>query len=1143
MKKKATNLPQVPGSMKRVTFAFLFFSALIIPNLNAENLSGKNDLPKEQVLQDNRIQVKGKVTDVNGEPLIGVTVQISGSTVGTITDFDGNFSISAPNANSKLVFSYMGYERQEVLVGGNTDFSIKLKEDSQVLGEVVVTALGIQKDAKKLGYSVSTIGADELIKTASPNLGSALYGKASGVRIQTAPGGASGSISINVRGLNSITGNNQPLIIVDGVPIRNGNANNLGYWDDQRINSNGLSDINPEDIENLSILKGASASALYGSEAANGVVMITTKSGKGKKGFSVDVNASLSADFVAYMPKYQTTYGPGAVVRSRNSYKTGGGGVDNPNWADGWYARKDRHGVTHNSVLSATGQFGPKYDGSDILYYDGTIRPYKAYNENPWSDLFRTGFNQQYNVAITNGTENSNMRFSYTYYDNLPTQYNSSFQKHNFNLTGSYNIVKNLKVDYSVNYIIQDIKNRPYRITRLSTNYAGMFSGFDDLEYVRKSTVTSLGYLNRYYDDNRHSTPDEGYEWSPAIYNLIDEYYWHILGKEVLENNNRLIANVAPSWQIIDGLTLRGRIATDYTTEKIENKERTTASLLLSTPSGYYGLKNRRYETIFGDVLLSYDKKLTDKIDLSALVGWSGQKQTVFNSEVGTSEGLSVENWFHLNASTGDKSASMKKEELLKTAWLGTLTLAYDNWLYLEGTARQEKISTLAKGNNSFFYPSINASVIYTELMKDSRPAWFDYGKARVSYGIVGNAPDIYKANQSYIQNSTSGYIYNMVDTRVGNEALKPEKKFEWEFGLEGKFFGNRLGFDASFYTNRVQDQILATTIPGSAGGRSIYMNIGELKNKGFELAVYGTPIRTKDWNVELRSNISWNKNEVTKLADGIDKLEHWSEANGGAFLYSLVGRPMGDIYTFAPAEDENGNKIVTKEGFYKLTEERVKVGNALPKLTGGFATTINYKDFFLDTSLDFRIGGAVVNHPHYLYMGRGSVEQSMKYRDAAHGGQTYYLDASNNCVPFSGSVGPNGEKVYDNGMILPGVKEDGTPNDIMIGADYYYQQAYNWGGNVNSGKSHYSLSVFDNTYVKLRELSIGYNLPTSLLSKFACKSLQVSLYGRNLFYLYKRMPSFDAEASDATNWAEQARFNGSTATTRSFGISLRASF
>lgn len=1081
--------------------------------------------------------ITGVVKDANNEPIIGASVAVKGTTTGTLTDIDGNYKISA-GSSSVLVFSFVGYTSKEVPVGSQTIIDVVLQESSQQLDEVVVTALGIRKDSKKLGYSISSISASELTKTASPSLGSALYGKAAGVRIQTAPGGVAGAISINVRGLNSITGSNMPLVVVDGVPIRNGDANLDGYWTNQRIQSNGLSQINPEDIETLSILKGASASALYGSEAANGVVLITTKTGKGSNGIGVDFNASLTFDPVSYMPKYQTTYGPGREVLGRTAAR----GLDADGWlVNGW---KDRNGVTHRRGSSTTMYWGPRYDGEDVLYYDGKVRKYSAITDNPWADVFRTGITQQYNLAITNATEKSNLRFSYTYVDNMPTQYNSSFHKHNFNLTGNYNITKSIKLGYGVNYMIQDQKNPPYRISRLTNNFGGMFGAFDDVNYLRTHTKTSLGYRNQVYSATNNLTPSEGFEWTPAASALVDEYFWNIYGKEYSENTNRLLANVAPSWEIIKGLTLKGRLATDYITDKIENKEQVAQSIIFDTNQGSYSLRNNRYQIVYGDVMLNYNTNLTEKLGLDATVGWTGRTESQYESFVGTTKGLSVENWFHLNASNGNKQADMQTQEFLKTAVFGALAFSYDSWAYLEGTVRQEKISTLAPGKNTFNYPSVNTSVIYTELLKDKMPSWYDYGKIRASYGIVGNAPQIYKGAIAYLQNTVGGqWIYNGVDATVGNEGLRPEKKFEWEFGLENKFFNNRLSFELTYYTNRVKDQILDPTMPYSSGGKKIWMNIGELTNKGIELSIAGAPISTRDLRWDVRGNLSWVKNRVTKLADGIDQIEHKNWDNGSAYLYSKVGGSMGDIYALAPKKDENGNNIIREDGFYQLTDEAVKVGNAIPKLTGGFGTTLVYKNFAFDMLFDFRVGGAVMNMPYQYMMGQGALKETLKYHDGEGWGETYYLDAQRKVVPFTGSVGPNGERVYDNGIILPGVTADGKANTKMITADQMMYYTYNWGGYDPTDVTYYSHGIFDNTYVKCRELSLSYNLPQSVLSKVKCKSLQLSVFGRNLFYLYKNLPIFDAEAADGTSWITQTEIGGSSATTRSIGVSLRASF
>jgi TonB-dependent SusC/RagA subfamily outer membrane receptor len=456
--------------------------------------------------------------------------------------------------------------------------------------------------------------------------------------------------------------------------VRNGNANEKGYWDDQRINANGLVDINPEDIASLSILKGASASALYGSEAANGVIMITSKSGSRNQGLGVDFNVSLSQDYIAYMPEMQTIFGPGIYTTGRTDYQKETGG----------FFERELSGVKYKSIRNSTTQFGPKYDGSEVLYWDGKTRPYSALSSNPWKDIFRTGFNQTYNIGITQGTDKSNSRFSYTFTDNLPTQYNSTYAKHNFNLTGSMNLNDHFQVDYTANYMRQAVKNRPYRISRLTNNFSGMFGSFEDVKLMREMTRTSLGYKN-VYRATQTLTPDESFIFQPAAWALVDEYYWNILGREQYEDNNRLIASVTPTWKnIIPVLTLRGRISTDLTTEKVERMEATEKTLAFGETTGNYMLANKRYEIYYGDVMLMYDNNITETLALTANIGYQGRMEKVFNNSVSTDGGLAIENWFHLNASRNKANSSMDKIEFLKTAYFGTLSLSYDRFAYLE---------------------------------------------------------------------------------------------------------------------------------------------------------------------------------------------------------------------------------------------------------------------------------------------------------------------------------------------------------------------------------------------------------------------------------------------------------------------------
>jgi TonB-linked SusC/RagA family outer membrane protein len=1086
-------------------------------------------------------QVKGTVKDAAGEPVIGASVLVQGTHNGVVVDIDGTYTLGNVKVGDKIEFSCIGYTSQVVVFNGQP-LNVVLAEDSELLEGTVVTALGIRKDEKKVGYAVSSVDASKLNATASPSLGTALYGKAAGVRVTTAPGGATGAISINVRGLSTITGTNQPLVIVDGVPIRNGDVNNNGYWDQQRMETNGLADINVEDIENLTILKGASATSLYGSEGANGVVLITMKKGKKNSGIHVDFNASAYADVVAYMPKMQTVFGPGDAYQYWEYYD-----VDMDPTSDTFgftTSYKDRTGKPVTSFQGqADGQgayyyYGPEYDGRDIYTPSGWMK-YKAVTSNPYKNIFRTGFTQQYNVAITSAGERGNNRFSYTWMDNTPNQYNSHLGKHNFALSGTQDVTANgaVKVNYSVNYMNQSVKNRPYRISRLVTNFTGMVGSFEDLAYYRKHTVTAAGYRNREYYSSSHENPAEGWEYSPGVPALISEYFWNILGREQYETNQRLIASVSPQWEIMKGLVVKGSIATDWTHQDIRLKEHQETASAFSGYGGYYGLTKKDYQTVYGDILVNFQRNLTDKIAIDANVGYSARKEKNLNSSVGTNGGLTVENWFNLNASANKANASSYRSELLKTALYATASVSYGNWAYLEGTIRNEKTSTLAEGNNSFWYPSINGSFIFSELI--NLPKWWDYGKARVSYGVVGLAPEAYKAAIAYSQSSASGYVYNQLGSTLGNEQLKPETTYEWEFGLESKFFNNRLGFEASYYHKTIKDQILNATLARSAGGSSMYMNVGELTNQGIEVAVYGTPIETSDWRLDLSANIAWNRNKVNKLVDGMDKLEHSRWDNGAVYLYSFVGQKMGDIYSFDYKTDDKGNKIVLDNGYYARTDDPVKVGNAMPDLVGGFSATLSYKRLTLDAQFSYQIGGDVFNMPYQYYMHTGAIEESLPYRNAALGGLSYYLK-DGVAVAYDGKIGPGGEAVRHDGVILPGVLADGSENTQIVSQEMALEKQYGWG---TGGSRFYSGSIFKNTYLKCRELTLTYRLPENLIKKIRCNNLSVSVFARNPFFVYKNLPIFDAEATDGTNWANQVCIGGSTSTSRTFGVSLRANF
>ena len=1082
--------------------------------------------------------IKGMVRDVTGEPLIGASVIEKGTNNGVITDVDGNFTLTVP-ADATLSIAYMGYATREIHLAKRKkqgDLRVTLREDSQQLKEVVVTAMGIKKDTKRLGYAVSTIESDEIVKAGATNFASAMYGKAPGIRITQTQGGSAGAVSINVRGLTSITGNNQPLIILDGVPIRNGGTGKstdfAEFGNDGQIRSNGLVDINPEDIESISVLKGASATALYGSEAANGAVVITSKRAKSGK-LTVDFTAQVTANLPAYLPKVQTVYGPGRYNTEYSDYEKQTGG----------FYQRTMNGESYRSLYNTTMSFGPKYDGSDVLYWDGKMRPYLPATDNPWKELFRTGWNQTYNLAISQGTETSSNRFSYTFMGETPNSLTGSFTKHNFKLTGSYKPARTLNIEYSLNYIVQDVKDRPQTSLNLYGSFSNMFSSFMDIPYLKQSYVTSLGYRNTYAGGDATLTPDEAWAYDPGYLNGVSNMLWNMYHHHSKETENRLIGMIRPTWQITNWLSLRAQLSTDITDTKQTLEYETERPNSLYDPSGSFQNINRRYDIVYGDVMLNFNYNIR-RFDIAATLGWTGRYENMNNMRVSTNGGLVTENWFDLNASRYTASSTLQRMELLKTGYMGTLSLGWDNYLFLELTGRQERSSTLK--DQSFFYPSANLSFLFSNAFR--MPAWWNHGKLRLSYGVVGNAPETYAANIIYEQGSDNGFTWNYVPSSWGNANIRPEKKYEYEIGFESKFLNNRLGFDVSYYNNRVKDQILSTPQPSTSGVKYVLMNVGEVANEGWDISVSATPVLTKNFRWDLTANYGIYRNKVVKLADGVPYLEISNIGGGGAKIQVVEGRPMGDIYVQVPQMNENGEYLVSDKGLYMNQTELQRVGNINPDGVGGLFSSFSYKNIFLDFSIDFRIGGDVINEMYQYSTASGLTPESLQFRDTEHGGLSYYYPGNNNAsgVPVqvdpSLGAGPNGETVYHDGVILPGVvASTGEKNTRIIPAGYYYNQTYNWG--TQPEQLTYRHSVFDNSYVKLRELTIGYQFPEKLISKLGMTRLSVSVFGRNLFYFYKALKNYDAESSVGTSWASQAVVGGSTTATRNFGVSLRASF
>ncbi len=1083
-----------------------------------------------------QVTVTGTVVDADGQGLPGVTVLEKGTLNGTSTSVDGNYSLRVAS-DAVLVFSFIGYTTTEVPVEGRTIINVTLETDVIGIQEVVVTAMGISRDRKALGYAATTVSAAELTKSGAPNFAAALYGKAPGVRIASTPGGSTSAININIRGFNSITGRSQPLIVVDGVPIRDEEVNNANFWGDQRIRGNGLIDLNPEDIEELTVLSGASAAALYGSEAVNGVVLITTKSGRGVRGFNVEFVSNYSRDYVAYLPQYQNKFGPGFP------HFIGDVGQD----ADGWIWH-DIDGQQVRGHIATNVNFGPAFDGTtQVMAWDGIVRPWEA-QQGHYAALFEPATSFYNQVAVSMGNEDGSARIAYTRQDNTPVSMNSSHTRNIINLNSTYNVRSNYTVDLVLTYNNQEVFNRPYQVDRLWNNFGGMMTRFDNAEWYLPRYKTSLGYRH-VVGDGQSLTPEENIPtnaFRPDIFN----YLWQMNANELTETSDRILGSLTNTWQIIDGLTLRGRVSTDFTTRYTEGRNPNTVPLAFGN-SGSFSMNNWQYKLLYGDVLLSYRRSLTPDLVLGLNAGYNARSEEVYTTSRSTNGGLSTENLFDMAASVNTPNSGSARSFFLTDAFFGILNLDYRGWLFAEATLRRDRTSTMHPDNNVFYYPSVNASFIFSDVI--DVPDWFEYGKFRASYGVVGNYPDQYRANIAFNQGTLGTQmaggqpvLFTNLPASFGNDNIKPEERHEYEFGFETGYIGGRIGFDITYYDGETRDQILPLTVARSSGASNVLTNIGVLRNQGLEMSLRLIPVRTNDifWNVVF--NAATNKNTVVRLAEDAEYLLHGNYDGSAAELRSEVGKPMGSWYAPPIETNENGQPLVDERGLYRVSPtEWEYIGNAMDSWVGGFMNSFSYRNITLDVVLDYRFGSYIMPTAVNWMISRGLLVDALDYRDTESGGISYYMADGVRILWDGGNTGPNGETVYHDGVILDGVRRDnGQPNDIIASSSEMYLRTNGWGGPQWNPYAQYRNYISPNDYIKMREITVSYSLPSDLINRFGFNNLTVSLYTRNPFFLYRTQKHFDPEQiASGSRWTQQVSTVGTNPATRTFGGSLRFNF
>lgn len=1075
---------------------------------------------------------KGIVKDATGETVIGATVRVKGTNNATVTNIDGEFSLSGVKKGAVLQVSSVGYEMKEVVWNGTT-LSITMKDDSKILDDVVVTALGIKREKKALGYSVATVKGDELTKAGTPmNAMQGLYGKASGLQLQSTAAGASGGMNIKVRNAISLTesSSTRPLIVVDGIPIHD---ENTGLSRNSRTGSDhgtGLNDINSEDIASIEVLKGAKAAVLYGSEGANGVLLITTKSGR-KKGLGIDFGVNHAWTNVAFLPELQNEYGSGSSAGSAIVPE-----VD----ADGFYTRQDANGNTVKSLWKGgSANFGPKMDGTEVLWWDGVMRPYSA-KKNNVKDLYRTGGQTNVNFALSNGGELGSFRLSYNYRDYNAVTLGSNNRAHQFAFSADLKANDFIKVKWNTNFSNTKDHNAAYSIQNLTT-YG--FPREQDVNLIKDTYLTADGYN---YFSNKAVTTLAPYT------SYLSEYYWAQLRNSNDFVRNHLIQSLNVDIKFNDKFSWATLGGLDWTVSDQEIKQHVSKPLAQENKQGWYEVRNTRDMIMYGQSSFNYNQTFAEKWDVSAMIGgavkWNKYDQMV--QYVG--ETFAVENWFSLNNTREDfgaRSSRSRGDDLLLSIF-ASAQLAYANQVYLEFQARNDWSSILPPSNNHYFYPGVSLSWIFTQAFKIP---YMNFGKLRASWADVGRPGPRYYGNVSFSLGAYGGqptmslpsYLppadFASNGSGFPTPNLKPERKREYEIGLETSFLkDNRINLDLSFFHNNTYNQITTLPVPNSSGISEVRMNAGDIAQNGIEFSLNTKPVMTKDFTWDLGLNLAKYTTKVKRLGKGIEKLSMWGAS--GARIYSKVNGEYGEIYIYPYKRDDNGNRIVNQgTGVWEFDKsQEIKVGKITPDIVGGLTTGLTYKDFSINAVFDFQFGATMLSQTNMYLLGNGSGKKSLKYRDEAHGGLPYYmrkdgtrvlLDSHNAAVPAD-SYYPF---ILHDGVITPGVTPDGKKNEKLITAEQYYSNLY-WQGGLDLCED----QIYKSDYIAFRSLSIAYSIPKKYLQKLHLQSVRINAFANNLCYIYKAVPNVTPESTMGTNsFTEITNVPG----TRSFGIGLNVSF
>ena len=1006
--------------------------------------------------------ITGTVTDTQNQPQPGISVQAKGSSVISQTNDEGIYRIPVPQGVTVLIFSGVGFATQEVIITSD-NINVTLTGESKQLGEIVVTALGISRQKKALGYAVQEVKGAEL-DTRPTNALSAISGKVAGLQVTSAGGNIGGSSRILLRGIRSISGNNQPLFVIDGTPIDNADLSTVTAASGSagKDFGNMIQDLNPDDIESFSVLKGPSASALYGSRAGNGVILITTKKGKLNKPVEVTVNTGIELESITRLPRRQKTYGGG--------FKT-------------TFTKVIIEGTEYNiPEYEVDESWGPKLDGTPVLHWYNLDPEYPelylktepwSYPDNDINSFFKTGFANTNNISISGGNQNSTYRLSFTNKNVNGTVPNSSLNRNTVNFSGSTKAGK-FSFFNNFTYIKNNATGRPWSG---ATNRGIMLEAFQwgqvQVDYEKlKNYQRPDGTQILWNRSGWQNTP------SGKAARFIDNPYWSAYKSYMQENRDRFFGNIGTTYEVNDWLKLTARVNADYYNFQFQDR----IAVYSRSQSMYQEYNNTFSE--FNYELIASASKTWNRVSLNANVGGNIMDRNWRISDAVTQGGLIIPEYYNLKNASTVLNQSNKYHKRINSVF-ASASLGWNNLVYLDGTIRNDWSSTLPAGNNSFLYPSVSGSFVLSQLDAVQNISWLDFAKIRLGWAQVGNDTDPYQLLNVYEpQQAFAGLPGYQVSATLKNKQLKPEISTSYEAGINLMVFNNRLGLDVTYYNTRSRNQILNTPVSSAFGYTSKIINAGLITNKGIEIVLNGTPIRNKNFEWNASANWSRNRNQVVKLIDGVST---YQLTNTLVSLVAREGQPYGQLlgYDFVYAPD--GQKVVQANGTYARTQQMVPLGSVLPDFLWGFQNRFHYKDFDLSILIDGRAGGKFFSQTYKVSMYAGvhpsTVENNIRETGAALEG-------------VKGEVTYHADGTYE-------VKNT-SPNDVVISA-----QA--WGRDKYNGPT--SQVIFDADFIKLREVNVGYTLRTE---STVVKSLRFSIYGRNLWNIYTVSKDIDPEFTNS---------------------------